>query len=69
MPEDALADDVKFRTHVLEQTKAEVQAELDKAISWSDEHDMPLSIEKTVVMHCGQLEPLFTYQINGSYRY
>ena len=46
VPMDTFANDVQ------EQTKAEVQAEVDKVISWSDAHDVPLSIENIFITHC-----------------
>ena len=64
LPLDAFADDLKFLANVTNHTKNEVQAEIDKVSEWADAHLMPLSIEKSNVMHCGrnQLRHSYTLQ-------
>ena len=42
-----------------------VQAEVTKIADWSDSHSMPLTIEKSSVMHCGHDQPSYNYTING----
>lgn len=66
LPAVAYADDVKFVADVIVNTQADVQAEVDSVVDWSNEHDMPLSIEKCLVMHCGRSQPNFAYNMHGS---
>ena len=44
---------------------AEIQAEVDKVADWSEEMSMPLSVEKSVVMHCGAKQPNYDYTLYG----
>ena len=62
----AFADDVKFIADVTELSRDEVQCELSAITNWSDEHEMPLSIDKCGVMHCGHNQPNHVYYIHGS---
>jgi ribonuclease P/MRP protein subunit RPP40 len=64
-PVDAFADDIKFLADVTLHTREEVQAEVDKLVRWCDSHGMQLSLEKTVVMHCGRHQPAYEYYIHG----
>ena len=51
------ADDIKFVTDVAVSTKAEMQGDIDVVADWSKEYNMPLSIDRTVVMHGGRKQP------------
>jgi hypothetical protein len=42
-----------------------VQADINIVADWSKEYDMPLSIEKTVVLHSGRRQPLHAYELLG----
>ena len=44
---------------------AEIQAEVDKIADWSEEMSMPLSVEKSVAMHCGAKQPNYDYTLYG----
>ena len=48
------ADDFKMIADVTVNSKAEIQLEIDNIAKWAKDHDMPLSIEKSSVMHCGK---------------
>jgi hypothetical protein len=65
-PVDAFADDIKFLADVTVHSREDVQAEVDKIVSWSDSHGMALSLDKTVVMHCGYHQPLHDYYIGST---
>ena len=43
-----------------------VQAEVTKIAYWSDSHNIPLTIEKSSVMHCGHDQPSYNYTIYGA---
>ena len=50
----AFADDLKFAADVISHTQQEIQAEINKASNWADQHHMPLSVVKSAVVHCGK---------------
>ena len=49
-PSDAFADDIKFIADTTVYSQPEVQSEIDKITNWSNEHYMPLSLEKTILV-------------------
>ena len=61
----AFADDVKFVADVAASAPAEVQGDIDVVANWSKEYNMPLSIDKTVVMHDGRKQPNNDYYLDG----
>ncbi len=63
LPTVAFADDVKFIADVAVYSQREVQADIDTLADWSEEHDMPLTIEKCAVLHCGHGQQNFDYKI------
>ena len=62
-PETGFADDFKMIADVTVNSKAEVQLEIDNIAKWAKDHDMPLSIEKSSVMHCGKKQPYHEYTL------
>ena len=50
----AFTDDVKFVADVAVRTREDVLIEVDAIVAWSDDHIMPLSIDKCLVLHCGR---------------
>jgi ribonuclease P/MRP protein subunit RPP40 len=65
-PVDAFADDIKLLADVTVHSRADVQAEVDRIVTWSDSHGMSLSLDKTVVMHCGYRQPSHDYYIGNT---
>jgi ribonuclease P/MRP protein subunit RPP40 len=65
MPVVGYADDIKFLADVTVHTKSDVQTAIDALVCWSDDNNMPLSLPKTVVMHCGRHQPQHQYHIHG----
>jgi hypothetical protein len=59
------ADDFKFIADVSVYSQEVIQAEINAVIQWADEHNMPLSEEKCGVMHCGNNQPNYAYNIRG----
>ena len=57
----AFANDSKFVGDITFYCHAEIQAEVDKVADWFEEMSMPLSVEKSVVMHCGAKQPNYDY--------
>ena len=53
LPSIAFADDFKFVENITIYCHAGIQAEVDTVADWSEEISMPLSVGKSVVMHCG----------------
>ena len=53
LPSVAFADDFNFFEDITNCSHAEIQAEVDTVADCSEELSMPLSVEKSVVMHCG----------------
>ena len=65
-PKGAFTDDIKFVADVTTNTYETVQAEVTKIAYWSDSHNIPLTIEKSSVMHCGHDQPSYNYTIYGA---
>ena len=65
LPLEAFADDFKCLADVTSHTKNEVQTEINMVSEWADAHLMPLSIEKSNVMHCGQNQPRHSYTLQN----
>jgi hypothetical protein len=64
-PAVAFADDIKFVADVAVCSKDLVQADVNKVAFWSAEHHMPLSDDKSLVMHCGSHQPFNIYALHG----
>ena len=62
-PKMGFADDFKMIADVSVNSKAEVQLEIDCIAKWAKDHDMPLSIDKSSVMHCGKRQPYHEYTL------
>ncbi len=67
LPVQAFADDIKLVADVSVYSQHVVQANIDVIANWSDEFDMPLSIDKCAVLHCGRNQMNFNYNIRGVY--
>jgi exonuclease III len=61
----AFADDFKFCADVSISNQNDVQDDINVVINWSKDYDMPLSTEKTLVMHCGPRQPYHVYHLDG----
>ena len=59
------ADDFKFIADVTVCSQVTIQDEADAVVQWSDEHNMPLTEEKCSVMHSGNNQPNYAYNIRG----
>ena len=59
-------DEIKFLTSMTLHSRAAVQAEIDIVSAWSDEKQMPLSLDKCGVMHGGSHLPNNDYDIRGN---
>ena len=57
----AFADNVKFVADVAVRTREDVHVEVDTIIAWYDDQDMPLSIDKCLVLQCGRGQPQHPY--------
>ena len=57
----AFADDVKFITTVTDKNHAVAQGVVNVVCKWSESQDMPLSIDKSIVLHCGSNNPRLKY--------
>ena len=53
----------KMIADVTVNSKAEVQLEIDNIAKRAKDHGMPLSIEKSSVMHCGKKQPYHEYTL------
>ena len=62
-PKMGFADDFTMIADVTVNSKAEVQLEIDNIAKWAKDHDMPLSIDKSSVMHCGKKQPYHEYTL------
>ena len=62
----AFADDIKFVADVTSNSRDVVQEDVNTVLQWSEEMHMPLSLDKSVVMHCGRNQPNFIYTLKGS---
>ena len=60
------ADDVKFLVDVVESSQAKVQIDIESIDKWFSDNKMPLSPEKSLVMHMGRNKPLHSYHLQGS---
>ena len=65
-PKGAFADDIRFVANATTNTCKTVQAEVTEIGDRSDSHSMPLTIEKSSVMHCGHNQRSFNYTIHGA---
>jgi hypothetical protein len=65
LPLGAYADDIKFIADVGVLSGQEVQVEVDKVVTWSKQHNMPLSVDKCGVLHYGNNQPNHSYHLNG----
>ena len=65
IPSFDFADDIKFVVNLVTYTDAHVQTDLNKVDAWSLEHHMPLSIDKSAVLHCGMRNPPYRYHLQG----
>ena len=57
------ADDFKMIADFTVNSKAEVQFEIDNIAKWVKDHNIPLSITKSSVMHCGKKQPYHEYTL------
>ena len=62
-PKIGFADDFLMIPDVTVNSKTEIQLEIDNIAKWAKDHDMPLSIEKSSVMHCGKKQPYHEYTL------
>ena len=62
----AFADDVTFLADVAESSQAEVHKDIDGIDKWSSDNKMPLSLEKSLVMHIGRNQPIYGYHLQGN---
>ena len=62
----AFANDIKFVANMAVRTTEDVQAEVDTIAAWSDDHDMPLSIDKCIVLRSKRGQPQHPYYIKGA---
>jgi hypothetical protein len=62
IPANAYADDVKLIAILSHYSHQQIQANVQRVHDWSLAMSMPLSIEKSVVLHCGADNPLRQYQ-------
>ena len=65
LPHAAYADDFKFVSDVALCSQAEIQTEINTVEDWSEEYHMPLSLNKSSVMHSGLHQPLHNYELNS----
>ena len=57
---------MKFLADVAESSQAEVQIDIDSRDKWSSDNKMPLSLEKSLVMHVGRNQPMHSYHLQGN---
>ena len=65
LPKQAFADDVKFVADITKYTQDYIQSEINIVAQWADEHEAPISLEKSSVLHCGRQQQHNTYFIHG----
>ena len=65
LPCGAFADDLKFIVDVVKNTRNTAQDNIDIVANWAEAHHMPISIEKSGVMHCGRNQPNHEYMLCG----
>ena len=61
----AYADDLKFTANLVHHSYIKIQSNINRVNDWSVAMDMPLSIEKCLVLHCGLNNPQYQYQCGG----
>jgi ribonuclease P/MRP protein subunit RPP40 len=61
LPLTAFADDLKLCADVTVHDQHAVQREIDKVANWAEQNSMPLSVQKSAVMHCGKRQPYHNY--------
>jgi hypothetical protein len=61
----AFADDLKVLQLVQSVPTTSTNNDIDTVAEWSREFSMPLSVEKSNVMHCGPSNPKHNYACNG----
>ena len=66
LPFVAFIDDVKMVADLEKHCAADVQRDLDIIGAWSEDYKMPLSVEKSAVLHYGPHNPEHMYTIQGS---
>ena len=62
-PKMDFADDFKMIADVTVNSKADVQLEIGSIAKWAKDHDMPLSIDKSSIMHCGKRQPYHEHTV------
>ena len=65
IPAFGFADDIKFVIDCITCTTAYMQVELDKVEARSIQHAMPLSLDKSVILHSGLRNPCYQYKLQG----
>jgi hypothetical protein len=65
LPCGAFADDIKFAANVIKNTRNTIQDNINIVADWAKEHHMPLSTEKSFVMHCGKSQANHDYTLEG----
>ena len=62
-PEMGFANVFKMIADVTVNSKAEIQLEIDSTAKWAKDHNKPLSINKSIVMHSGKRQPYHEYTL------
>lgn len=65
LPSAAFADDLKSVADVDITPQVQVQDNVDIVAQWAIDNDMPLSIDKCAVLHCGSKQQNSQYLLNG----
>ena len=61
------ADDTKiYQDFCVDDSKVHLQESIDSMYSWSVQWELPLSVEKTKVLHIGNKNPKNVYTVNGT---
>ena len=63
LPSEGFADDFKLLADVSVYTAHQIQDEIDKVVTWTDENYTPLSVDKCVVLHCDPRQSNNVYHI------
>ena len=61
----AVADDFKFVTGTSPREHYQAQSVVNLVNGWSKDHRMPLSLNKSSVLHCGNNNPILQYILDG----
>ena len=61
----AFADNVKFVSETRKAPSVKAQLAIDIVKEWSDEQEMPLNVEKSLVLHCGIENPRNQYKLSS----